>query len=109
MDDPASRGHPLHITRANSSFMPHAVAMLSISIKHVRDRFDAPVWMPGKPGKIMGRIIGTEIIKKKERVQLWHLIEPEGSFQMDASAFDGRLALQYFSYLSDLRHKAVLS
>jgi len=38
----------LDVARRNQSAIPQAVSMLHIAVENIRDRFDAPVRVPGK-------------------------------------------------------------
>ena len=55
--------------------------MLHGSGQHVRDRLDAAVRMPMKPGEIILRHVVTEIIEQEERIVVRRLTEPEGAAQ----------------------------
>jgi hypothetical protein len=60
--------------------------------------------MPGETFQEVFRVVGTEIVQKQERVEQRDLAEPEYPFQVDAGAFDGRLASEYFADFSGSRH-----
>jgi len=51
VDDAAAGGHPLNVARGDDPFVPHAVAVFHPAMDNVGDRLNAPVRVPGKPGR----------------------------------------------------------
>src|SRR5262249_20705969 len=63
MNDAASGRHPLNITRADNTTITDAVAMFDFAGKHVRDRLDSAMRMPGKARTILLWLITTKIVQ----------------------------------------------
>jgi hypothetical protein len=104
MDDPTSGCHPLNVSAANHSRVPHRITVFDIARKHVRNGLDATVGMPRETGQEMARIIGTKIIQEQERIEERRLAEAERPFQMNPRPLYGRLALEYFTDLPYFIH-----
>ena len=96
MDDAASGGHPLHVTRRDDAAVPHAVAMLHLTLEDIGDRLDAPVGMPGKALEVVVGIVRAEIVEEEERVKLGHLVVAKGPLKMHSCPLDRWLALPDF-------------
>ena len=69
MDDAASRGHPLHVSRRDDALVAHAVAVLHIALEHVRYRLNAAMRVPGKPLDVLIGIGVAEIVEHQEGVE----------------------------------------
>ena len=63
VENAASSCHPLHVASGHFSFIAQAVTVLDRPGQNVGDGFDAAVWMPGKSGAVIVRIIVTEIVQ----------------------------------------------
>jgi hypothetical protein len=100
MDDAASRGHPLHVARADNPAVPDAVSVLHVALKDIGNRFDTPMGMPGKTLEVMGGIVGSEIVEKKERVKLRYVVVPEDPLKVHPCTLDGWLTFPDFPDLS---------
>jgi hypothetical protein len=50
--------------------VPHAVAVFDRAFKHIRYRLDPPVGMPGETRDVMTRVIGMEVVKEQEWIEL---------------------------------------
>ncbi len=99
--DAAARGHPLDVAGAEAAAISQTVAVRNASGKHVRDRFDAAVRMPWKPGeKILGVLV-AEVVKEQKWIEFRRIAEPERPLELDASAFDGGLGLADGLYRAD--------
>src|SRR6266404_2726361 len=87
VDDAAAGGHPLDVAGGDGAAIPHAVAVLDGSGKHVSDGFDAAVRMPRKSRQIIFGNIIAEIVEEKKRVEVRGVAEAEGAAQMHARTF----------------------
>src|SRR5207253_8420135 len=88
VDDPAPRGHPLHVPAADDSLVPDAVLMLDATVQHVGDCLDATVRMPRETRDVFRGVLGTEVVQQKERIQPRDFRGAERSTQVDAGPFD---------------------
>ena len=79
VNNATSRGHPLHITRANYPFVSHAVPVLNESFEEISDGLDPPVWVPGKSGQLLVRVAGVEVDEHEERVEQSYLGKSKGT------------------------------
>src|SRR5213594_775864 len=93
MQDPAARGHPLHVTRSESSLVSEAVAVVDGPREDVRDRFDPPMGVPGEPREVILRVLVAKVVEQEERIELLGVAEAESAAQPHAGALDGRLCL----------------
>src|SRR5512143_3057098 len=100
VDDAASRGHPLHISRRDDALVAHAVAVLDIALKDVGDRLDAAVGVPGKSLDVSVGVRVSEVIEQEERVEERDLAVSEYPPQMDPRTLDCWPAFKYFPYFS---------
>jgi hypothetical protein len=57
------------------------------------------MWMPGKPGHVVGGIAGVKVIKEQKGIQIWVII-PEGSKQPNPCPLNGGLAFPDVDYLA---------
>ena len=92
MHDAAAGGHPLHVAGAERAAVAETVAVLDRAGEDVGDGLDAAMRMPREAGEIIGRTVVAEIVEQQERIGLGGVAEAEGAAQLDAGAFDGRLA-----------------
>ncbi len=79
MEDSASRRHPLNITRTQLALVSQTIPVVDLPREDVRDGLDAPMRMPRKTCKVIGRIFIPEIIEQQERIELFRLPEAERS------------------------------
>ncbi len=92
MDDSASCGHPLDVTRPYDAPVLHAVAVLDSASQNVCDGLDASMGMPGEALDVGLRIVRPEVVEKKERIEDTFLAEAEPPSQMDSRALHGGAA-----------------
>src|SRR5208282_2235223 len=88
MKNAAACRHPLHVARGHFALIAQAVAVLDGTRKHVGDRLNPPVWMPGKSLHVVFWTLIAEIIQQQERIELFRLAKTEGPLQLHAGAFD---------------------
>ena len=93
MKNPTSRSHPLHVPRPQLAAVSQAVAVTHLPGEDVGNRLDTPMWMPGKPGEIIVRILVPKIIQQQERVEVLGLSEAKGTAQSHTRSFDRGLGL----------------
>src|SRR5215472_12160675 len=105
MDDPAARGHPLHVAGSDYTSIAHAVAVLDRSCQHIGDGFDATMRMPWKAGQVIFRNVIAKVIQQQERIEVLRVSEPERPAQMHAGAFEGRFGLNQPLHRSDRHSK----
>jgi hypothetical protein len=67
--------------------------MLHLAVKHIGDGLDTPVGVPGKSGEVMAGIVGMEVIKQQEGIQLGDLVIAKGPLEMHTRPFHSGLAL----------------
>jgi hypothetical protein len=67
------------------------------------------VWVPGKAGHIVGRIIGPEVVEHEERIELRHLGEPKSAAQSNTGSFERRTSRKDLSDRARTGHGAPLS
>ncbi len=70
--------------------------MLDASRKHVGDRFDAAMRVPGKSLEVLGRVVVAEIVEQQEGIEFTGIAEAEAALQLHAGAFERRLRSQDF-------------
>jgi hypothetical protein len=104
MDDAASRGHPLHVTRADDASVPKAVSMFYLALEDIGNRLDASMGMPRKSLEVVIGIVRPKIVEKEERVKLRHLGVTKRPFQTDPCSLDGGSAFPGFFYSSITAH-----
>src|SRR5262245_25272723 len=92
MDDPAPRGHPLHVPGRDDPAVAEAVPVLDIAVEDVGDRLDPAMRMPGEAAPVVLGILGAEGVEEQERIDLRELLMAEGPSQVHAGAFHRRLA-----------------
>ena len=91
VNDPAARSHPLHVACGNRPAIAHAVSVFYRTGKHVGNRLDAAMRMPGKPRQIVRRHVIAKIVQQQERIELLRIAEAKRPPQMHSRAFDGWL------------------
>ncbi len=69
-------------------WFPRLSAWSTLPGKHVCDRLDPAVRVPGEARQIVLRALIPEIIQEQERVDVLGVAEAEGTVQPDACAFD---------------------
>jgi len=69
VDDPAPGGHPLNIPGADHSFVSDAVAMFYVTLQDIGDCLYPAMGVPRETFQVMVRIVRTEIIKHKKRIE----------------------------------------
>jgi hypothetical protein len=74
--------------------------MFDAAVQDVRDSLYPPMGMPGETREVVARIVGMEVVEKKERIELRDLIVAEGALEMNAGPFDRRFALPDLTYSS---------
>ena len=70
MNDPASRGHPLHVASRERPAISKAVAMVDRAGQHIRDRLDPAMRMPRKSREIFFGDVVAEIVEQEEGIEL---------------------------------------
>ena len=93
VNDAAACSHPLHIAGRDRATIPHAVAVLDRSGKHVRDGLDAAVRMPGKARQIILGDVIAEIVEQEKRIEILRVAKAERTAQMHTRSFEGRFRL----------------
>src|SRR4051812_12436317 len=93
MQDAAAGGHPLHVACTHAALVAEAVAMLHRSGEHIRDGFDAAMWMPRETGHVVLRVVVAEVIEQQKGIELVRLAEAEGTLQANSRTFHGRLGV----------------
>src|ERR1700684_2136055 len=88
VDDAATRGHPLHITRRDGSAVAQAVSVLNRSRQHVRNGFNSAMWMPWKSCKVVIGHVVPKVVEQQEWIKLRRVAEPKRPAQMHACAFE---------------------
>src|SRR5690242_14601391 len=86
MQDAASGGHPLHVTGDHLAFVAETIAVLDGTSENIRDRFNAPMRMPGESGEVVLGIVVAEVVKKKKRIKLFGLPKSKSALQFHACA-----------------------
>src|SRR5215471_3712049 len=88
VDDPAARGHPLHVTGGNRSSIPHTVAMLDGPREHIGYGLNPAVGVPRESCQIvLGNVI-AKVVEQQERVEIRCVAEAKGAAQMHSGAFE---------------------
>jgi len=87
MDNAAARRHPLHVAAGDDAAVAQAVAVLDLAFQHIGDGLDAAVGMPGETLEVVGRGVGTKVVKKKEGVASLRVMKTEGPAQVHACPF----------------------
>ena len=62
--------------------------MVHGSSQHVRDRFDAAVGVPRKPGGMVVWIVVPKIVQQQEGIELSGVTEPKRAAQLHAGTFE---------------------
>ena len=79
MQDPAARGHPLDVARAELAAIAEAVAVIDTAREHVGDGLDAAMGMPGKARLIILRPVAAKIIHHQEWIEIGRVAEAESA------------------------------
>src|SRR5579871_390171 len=109
VNDPAARGHPLHVARGNRPVIAHAVAVFDRAGQDIGNRFDPAVWVPGKSGDVVLRNVVAEIVQEEKRVEIRGVAEPEGTAQMHARSVASRFGADQPPYRTNRHGKNSLS
>src|SRR5207249_12124368 len=94
MEDPAARGHPLHVTRSESALVSEAVAVVDGPREDVRDRFDPPMGVPGEPREVILGVLVAKVVEQEEGIELLRVAEAERAAHPHPRAFDGGFSWQ---------------
>jgi hypothetical protein len=70
LDDAAARAHPLHVIRGDHPAPAATVLVLGLAAQDVRESLDPAVLMPGRPGSMSVRPVGSKVIEQRQRVVL---------------------------------------
>ena len=92
--DAGAGRHPLDIAGAEHALIAEAVAVIDFAGENISDGLDAAMRMPRKTGRILIRIVVTEIVEQQERVEFLGVAETEGAAQMHACAFESGARLR---------------
>ena len=92
MNDTAAGCHPLNFAGMNHAFVAETVMMLDASFKEVGDGFNTAMRVPWEPFQVIGRIVGTEIIKQQKWVEegytvFTYIIAGKGYFSHNTEPF----------------------
>jgi hypothetical protein len=68
MNDAAAGRHPLNIASADRATVTETIAMLDRADEHVRDRFDAPMRVPGKARQVVFRDVIAKVVEQQEGI-----------------------------------------
>src|SRR6267142_445459 len=90
MNDSAACSHPLHVSGTDHTAVPDAVAVFNCPGKHVCDRFNPPVGMPGKAGKIVLWNIVPEVVQQQKRVEVFCVPKAKSAPKMHPRTFKCR-------------------
>src|SRR5580704_15901352 len=101
MQNAAACRHPLHIAGSHLAPVAEAVAMLDRARKHIGNRFDAPMRMPGKSREVVCRLVVAEIVQQEKRIEVLGFTEPKSALQLYASTFKGRFGLNNLFHWSE--------
>src|SRR5271167_2844530 len=88
VENAATSSHPLHITGSHFSLVAETVAVLDRTGKHIGDRLDPAMRMPGKSCKIILRILIAEVVQQEKRIEFLGLAEAKGALQLHARALN---------------------
>ena len=70
MNDAGTGGHPLHVAAGDDALVAEAVCVLHVPPDDIGDGLDAPVRMPGKAALKVFRLVGPEVVKHEERIEI---------------------------------------
>src|SRR5579862_6641399 len=101
VENAAARRHPLHVAGAEIAAVAQTIAVLDVAGENIGDRLDAAMRMPRKAGAIVVGLVVAEVVQQQERIGLAGLAETEGTAQLDARAFHGRLRGDDFLHRSN--------
>src|SRR5436190_10462181 len=97
VQDAAAGRHPLDVACAEAAAVAQAVAVVDRAGEHIGDSLDAPMRMPGKPGKVVLGVLVAKIIEQQKRIEFRRAAEPERALQLDAGAFERWLRVRDLS------------
>jgi hypothetical protein len=75
--DAAAGGHPLHVAGAEIAPVAKTVAVRDGARKHVGNRLDPAVRVPGKAREKVFGVVVPEVVEQQERIELRRVTEPE--------------------------------
>jgi hypothetical protein len=93
VEDSSSRSHPLYVPATKCALVSEAVAMVDAAGKDISDGYDAAMWMPGEAGKVVVRVLVSEIVEEEKGVEFAGFPKSECATQVNARAFNRRLGL----------------
>src|SRR6266571_3499796 len=93
MEDPAARGHPLHVTRSQGALVTEAVTVVHRPREHVGDGFDPTMGVPGEPRDVILGVVVTKVVEQEKGIEFFGVAKAERAAQPHAGALDGRLRL----------------
>jgi hypothetical protein len=107
VQDSAPGRHPLHVSGRHAPLVSQAVPVRHLAGKHVCNRLDPAMRMPGKPGQVIRRIFIAKIVQQQERIEFARVAKAEGALQLDAGAFNGWFGANNLFYCTK-RHNIYL-
>jgi len=69
VNNSASRGHPLNISRTNGAAVTHAIAMLDLACENIGYGLDAAMWVPREAWQVVFRNVVSKVIKQQEWIE----------------------------------------
>src|SRR5262245_7991059 len=93
VEDAAASCHPLHVASAKRTLVAKAVLVFHRAGKHIGDRLDAAMWVPGKSSTVVVRTIIAKIIQQQEGIKGSSIVKTKRAAQFYPGAFDGGLGL----------------
>src|SRR5438874_12936871 len=85
MEDAAARRHPLHVAGGHLALIAQAVTVLDRSSKHIRDRLDPAMRMPGESCEVVFRMIVAKVVQQQEWIEFFRFAEAENALQLHAA------------------------
>jgi hypothetical protein len=83
----------LHIASRHFALVAKAIAVLDRARKHIRNRLDPAMRMPGKSREVILWMLVAEVIKQQKRIEVLSFAEAEGALKLYPGALDGGLGL----------------
>src|SRR2546422_5400986 len=77
MEDPAARGHPLHVTGPKGSLVSEAVAVVDRPREDVGDGFDPAMGVPGEPREVVLGNLVAKVVEQEKGIELFCVAEAE--------------------------------
>jgi hypothetical protein len=108
VEDPAARGHPLHVAGSERPLVAEAVGVRDVAGENVGDGLDAAMRVPRESRAVVGGRLVAEVVEEEKRVEVGGVAEAKGAAQLDAGSFDVGVAwMMRLTALTDIMYSTI--